>query len=155
MGCRRIVVVDRVKSRLELARELGATDIINTAESNLDEALAAFGGLNRAMDTTGVPSVIESAVRALRIRGMLVLVGASHEQKFSTDILHMISGRVIMGAVEGDSVPTTFIPFLADKFMRGEFPIDRLSAFYAFDQINTAVADGTSGKTIKPILTFQ
>jgi aryl-alcohol dehydrogenase len=154
MGCRRIAVVDRVKSRLELARELGATDIINTAESNLDEALAAFGGLNRAMDTTGVPGVIESAVRALKIRGVLVLVGASHEHKFSTDIMHMISGRVIMGAVEGDSVPATFIPFLADKFMQGEFPIDRLSAFYPFDNINSAVADGTSGKTIKPILTF-
>jgi aryl-alcohol dehydrogenase len=85
---------------------------------------------------------------------MLVLVGASHEQKFSTNILHMISGRVIMGAVEGDSVPSTFIPFLADKFTQGEFPIDRLSAFYSFDDINTAVGDGTSGKTIKPILTF-
>jgi aryl-alcohol dehydrogenase len=85
---------------------------------------------------------------------VLVLVGASHEHNFSTDIMHMISGRVIMGAVEGDSVPATFIPFLADKFMQGEFPIDRLSAFYSFDSINTAVADGTSGKTIKPILTF-
>jgi aryl-alcohol dehydrogenase len=155
MGCRRIVVVDRVKSRLDLARELGATEVIDTSETNLDEALAAFGGLNRAIDTTGVPRVIESAVRALKVRGVLVLVGASHEQKFSTDILHMIPGRVIMGAVEGDSVPATFVPFLADKFMHGEFPIDRLAQFYAFDQINQAVADGTSGKTIKPILEFR
>jgi aryl-alcohol dehydrogenase len=155
MGCRRIVVVDRVKSRLELARELGATETINTAETNLDEALAAFGGLNRAIDTTGVPSVIEAAIRALRVRGALVLVGASHENKFSAEIIPMISGRAIMGAVEGDSVPSTFIPFLAEKFMKGEFPIDRLAGFYPFDQINKAVADGTSGKTIKPILVFQ
>jgi aryl-alcohol dehydrogenase len=155
MGCKRIVVVDRVKSRLELARELGATEIINTAETSLDEALAAFGGLNRAMDTTGVPAVIEAAVRALKVRGALVLVGASAEKKISTEIIHMISGRAIMGAVEGDSVPATFIPFLADKFVNGGFPIDRLTGFYPFSQINTAVADGTSGKTIKPILLFQ
>jgi aryl-alcohol dehydrogenase len=155
MGCRRIIVVDRVKSRLDLARELGATEIVNTSETNLDEALAAFGGLNCAMDTTGVPSVVEAAIRALKIRGTLVLIGASTENKFSAEIMHMISGRSIVGAVEGDSVPATFIPFLAEKFMKGEFPIDRLAAFYSFDQINTAVADGTSGKAIKPILLFQ
>jgi aryl-alcohol dehydrogenase len=155
MGCRRIIVVDRVKSRLELARELGATEIVNTADTNLDQALASFGGLDRAMDTTGVPSVIEAAIRSLKVRGALVLVGASAEHKFSAETIHMISGRTIMGAVEGDSVPSTFIPFLAEKFTKGEFPIDRVSGFYPFEQINQAVVDGTSGKTIKPILVFQ
>lgn len=155
MGCRRIVVVDRVKSRLDLARELGATEVVDTSKTNLDEALTAFGGLNYAMDTTGVPAVIEPAVRALKTRGTLALIGASGEKKFSAEIMHMISGRSIIGAVEGDSVPATFIPFLADKFSKGEFPIDRLAAFYPFEQINQAVADGTSGKSIKPILTFR
>jgi aryl-alcohol dehydrogenase len=128
---------------------------LKSSETNLDEALAAFGGLNCAMDTTGVPSVVEAAIRALKIRGTLALIGASTENKFSAEIMHMISGRAIVGVVEGDSVPATLIPFLAEKFMKGEFPIDRLAAFYSFDQINTAVADGTSGKAIKPILLFQ
>jgi len=155
LGCKRIMMVDRVKSRLDLARELGATEVVNTADANLDQALAAFGGLNFGMDTTGVPVVVEAAIRALKIRGTLALIGASSQSKFSGDIMHMISGRSIIGAVEGDSVPATFIPFLAEKFAKGEFPIDRLTADYPFGQINQAVADGTSGKTIKPILLFE
>lgn len=46
------------------------------------------------------------------------------------------------------------IPFLVDKCLQGQFPIDRLAAFYPLQDINTAVSDGLSGKTIKPILTF-
>jgi aryl-alcohol dehydrogenase len=154
MGCERIVVVDRVKSRLDLARELGATEVVNTAQTNLDEALGAFGGLDIGMDTTGVPAVIEAAVRALKVRGTLALIGASAEKKFSAEIIHMISGRSIIGVVEGDSVPKQFVPFLAEKFVKGAFPIDRLEAFYPFDRINDAVADAASGKAIKPILMF-
>lgn len=153
-GCERIVVVDRVKSRLDLARELGATEVINTTETNLEEALDAVGGVDFALDTTGVPKLIEAMVRKLKVRGVLALVAVGQDRNFTSDIFHMVSGRVIRGAVEGEADPMTFIPFLVDKFMRGQFPIDRLSAFYPLDQINTAVRDGLSGKTIKPILTF-
>src|SRR5690606_8262356 len=43
-GCERIIVVDRVKSRLDLALELGATEVVNTSDTDLEEALAAAGG---------------------------------------------------------------------------------------------------------------
>jgi aryl-alcohol dehydrogenase len=154
LGCERIVAVDRVASRLDLARELGATQTINAGECSLDEALAALDGIDYALDTTGVPAVVEAAIRALKKRGELALLGASPEKSMTTDIMHLIDGRVIRGVVEGDSDPSKFIPFLVGKFMAGEFPVDRLTAFYPFESIDTAVADALSGRTIKPILVF-
>ena len=153
-GCRRIVAVDRVASRLALARELGATEVIDTSRADLDAELTKLGGIDRAIDTTGVPKVIEAAARALNRRGELALVGASNDHAMTLDVLHMVSGRVVRGVTEGDSDPAAFIPYLVERFMAGEFPIDRLTRFYPFAEINTAVADGLSGKSIKPVLEF-
>jgi aryl-alcohol dehydrogenase len=154
MGVERIVSIDRVESRLALACELGATDTINTAEVDLVTALAKIGGLDFAIDTSGVPALIEAAVGALKERGTCVLLGASKENEIKLNILPMISGRVIRGVVNGDCDPADLIPKLVDMYLEGTFPIDKLSAFYSLDQINEAVADSNSGKTIKPILKF-
>ena len=154
MGCKRIVAVDRVKSRLDLARTFGAAEVIDTSATDLDKALAEIGGADFALDTTGIPKVLEAAVRSLKTCGQLALVGASPERFMSTDIMHMISGRVIRGVVEGDANPPVFIPFLVDKFLEGAFPIDKVAALYPFDQINAAVSEALSGKTIKPIVVY-
>jgi aryl-alcohol dehydrogenase len=154
-GCRRIVAVDRVRRRLELARELGATETIDTTEADLGAALAALGGIDRALDTTGVPKVIEAAVNALNPRGELALVGASHDRALSLDVMSMLSGRMIRGVTAGDPNPARLIPYLVDQFVSGAFPIDRLAGFYPFERINEAVKAGLSGETIKPIVEFR
>lgn len=154
LGAGRIIAVDRVESRLALARELGATDTIDTSQQDLATALEAIGGLDQAIDTSGVPALVAAAVGALRERGTCVLLGASKDPLVTLNMLPLISGRVIRGVVNGDCVPADFIPKLVDMYLAGQFPIDKLSAFYALDDINQAVADSNSGKTIKPILRF-
>lgn len=154
MGVRRIVAVDRVAGRLELARSLGATDVIDTSRQDLAAALTELGGVDFAIDTSGVPKLIEAAVGALRPCGTCVLLGASHENEIRLQIMPLISGRVIRGVVNGDCRPEELIPKLVDMYMAGEFPIDRLAGFYSLDEINRAIADTTSGATIKPIIRF-
>lgn len=154
LGVRRIVAVDRVGSRLDLARELGATETIDTSTTELDAALAALGGVDSALDTTGVPKVIEAAIRNLKVCGQLALVGASSERTISAEIMPLISGRVIRGIVEGDAEPQAFIPFLTEQFLAGRFPIDRLTEFFPFERINDAVGAGTSGRVVKPVVEF-
>ncbi len=155
LGVRRIVAIDRVESRLTLARELGATDVIDTSRQDLGEALVALGGVDQAIDTSGVPALIAAAVGALKERGTCILLGASKQSDVTLNILPLISGRVIRGVVNGDCDPAILIPQLVDWYLEGRFPIDRLSAFYPLQDINQAVADSISGKTIKPILTFD
>jgi aryl-alcohol dehydrogenase len=153
-GCRRILMIDRVKARLDLARELAPIETLDTSGTDLDTALSSFGAVELTIDTTGVPRVIEALIRNLKVRGQLILLGASPEKVMTTDILHLISGRSIRGVVEGDSDPAHFIPYLVDRFLEGQFPLDRISQFYPFGQINTAIGDGVGGKTIKPVVEF-
>jgi aryl-alcohol dehydrogenase len=154
LGVKKIIAVDRVASRLALARELGATDTIDTSKQNLVEALAATGGLDFAMDTSGVPKLIEAAVGALKTCGTCVLLGASADSDLHLSILPLISGKSIRGVVNGDCDPQVLIPKLVDMYLEGKFPMDRLAAFYPLSAINEAIADSHSGKTIKPIIRF-
>jgi aryl-alcohol dehydrogenase len=49
-------------------------------------------------------------------------------------------------------VPQLFIPQLIKLYQQGKFPFDRLIKFYKFKDINRAMKDSLSGKTIKPVL---
>ncbi len=152
MNAGKIIAVDRVESRLALARELGASDSINTTDQDLAGELAELGGIDQGVDTSGVPALISTAADALKTRGTLTLLGASKEPQVTLNVLPLISGKVIRGVVNGDCDPVEIIPQLIEMYLDGSFPMDKLAGFYSLEQINEAVADTHSGKTIKPIL---
>jgi aryl-alcohol dehydrogenase len=155
-GATSIIAVDVVPSRLDLARDLGATHVINGRETDAVEEIHRItrGGVDYALDTTGLPALIRQAVDALRQRGTAAILGASRPDA-TLDIAAntlMQSCKTIKGVVEGDSIPDVFVPQLLELYMQGRFPFDRLVQFYDFDQINQAAADAESGATVKPIL---
>ncbi|WP_326565246.1 NAD(P)-dependent alcohol dehydrogenase [Amycolatopsis rhabdoformis] len=142
-----IVVVDRVESRLELARELGATTVATSAD--------ALDGADFAVDTTGNVGVIEQLVAGLAVGGTCALIGAPRAgSRASFDVNRMLPGRSIVGVTLGDGEPETFVPLLAAAHTRGEFPMERFQKTYAFEDINAAAADAESGAVVKPILLF-
>jgi len=155
-GATTIIAVDVVPERLDLARELGATHTVNGREADAVEEIRRItgGGADYALDTTGLPALIQQCVDGLRQRGTAAILGAS-----SPDAViqlpanaFMQSCKTLMGVVEGDSVPDVVVPHLIDLYMQSRFPFDRLVRFYDFDQIDQAAADAASGTAIKPIL---
>lgn len=155
-GATTIIAVDVVPARLDLARELGATHAFNGAEVDAvtEVRRVTGGGADYALDTTGLPALIQQAVEALRQRGSAAILGASRPdaviQLPANDLMQ--SCKTLMGVVEGDSVPDVFVPQLLDLYMQGRFPFDRLVQFYDFDQINQAAADAESGAVVKPVI---
>ncbi|WDL97627.1 NAD(P)-dependent alcohol dehydrogenase [Alicyclobacillus sp. ALC3] len=156
-----IAVIDLNPERLALARELGATHVLNAAEfetgRQVTETLVnqTRGGFDYAIDAVGSPNILESCVASVRMGGTAVLVGGTAlGTKASIDMNTLLFGRTLTGVVEGDSVPEVFIPQLIDLYQRGDFPFDRLIRFYDFEQVNEAVADMEAGLTIKPVLIF-
>ncbi len=151
--CNPIIAVDKVQSRLELANKLGATRVINGSDEDAVQAINADGGVQFAIEATGIPAVITQATQVVRSRGVCGILGVpSPDATITLNIMHTFSGRAVMGIIEGDADPHVFIPWLVDRFMEGELPLDLLSKFYPFDRINDAVADSASGETVKPIL---
>ena len=155
-GCLKIIAVDRNADRLELARELGATDVIDANTVNAQEAIVAMtgGGADYAMDTTAIPAVLRSAVDSTHNMGETAVVGGAQlGTEFSLDMNNMLFGRKLRGVVEGSSTPQVFIPQLIAMQEAGLFPFEKLCTFYDLDQINQAVEDTEkTGKAIKAIL---
>ena len=146
--------VDRLPSRLALARELGTT---HTLESRGAETLAKIrqitGGTDFALETSAVPAVFRLAVDSLRGLGSCILVGSARAgPEVSFEMPWLQGGRVVRGVIPGDGRPRDFIPRLVDLFMAGRMPLDRLITRYEFADINRAAADATSGAAIKPVL---
>lgn len=155
-GATTIIAVDVTPSRLALALELGATHAVNSREVDPVEAIREItgGGVDYTLESSGRPEVLRQAIDCLGTMGTCGIVGApplGTDASFDVNMV-MVPGKRIMGIVEGDVVPQTFIPQLIALFQQGRFPFDRLVQFYDFADINQAVADSESGKTIKPIL---
>jgi aryl-alcohol dehydrogenase len=151
-----IIAVDLVPERLALARELGATHVIDAHNGGVLEAIRAIvpNGLHYTLDTTGNVAVIRTAVDALAPRGTCGIVGATAagvELKLDT-IGFMSTAKTLRGIVEGDSVPDIFIPRLIALYTAGRFPFDRLIRFYKLEELGRAFADSATGVTIKPVV---
>ncbi|GHB83243.1 aryl-alcohol dehydrogenase [Streptomyces umbrinus] len=157
-GCTTIVAVDLNDQRLELAKEVGATHVINGAAGDTVAALRDLTGglgLDFTVETTAVPAVLRQAADALNQGGTCGLIGAAAVgTEVSLDMSSLLFGRTVRGIVEGDSVPQLFIPKLVDLYQQGRFPFDKLIRTYAFEDINDAVEDSEKGTTLKPVLTF-
>lgn len=155
-GAAQLVAVDTNDDRLAFAKTIGATHTFNPLRDDVVAALLALTGygIDYAVDTTGIPAVMRNAVMSLAPRGTCGILGASPMgTELSLDEVHFMSGgRRLVGIVEGSANPDEFIPQLIEMYRRGDFPFDRMVRFYPFDQINAAVHDSETGKTIKPIV---
>ena len=158
--CGTIIVVEPIAARREMAMEMGATHTIDPAA--IDDLAAAIReilpiGVDYALDTSGRLDVLEAIMLALAPQGTLGIVGiAAPGTKLPGEVNQVMTfGHTVMGIIEGDSEPSSFIPELMEHFLAGDLPVDRLLSTYRLDQINEAVADQHLGKCIKPILSFE
>ena len=151
-GCSPIIAVDVVDSRLKLAAELGATHTINANDSDpvsVSREITNGMGAEYAINVSGDVSLSGMALECTGCFGKLVMVGGGVvAPKFQ-------GSRSITRITQGCSIPGIFIPKLIDFYLRGLFPFDKMIRFYDFEDINTAVSDSLSGKTIKPVLLMK
>src|SRR5258708_28020459 len=78
VGATTIVAIDIVPSRLEMAKELGATHVINTKKTNPVEAIRDItgGGGDYALEASGDPRELHQAIEARGSLGTCSIVGA-------------------------------------------------------------------------------
>ncbi len=158
-GCTTIIAADILDSRLEAAREFGATHTIKiTAETKLSEHILTIrkDGVERALDTSGRSENCIAGLESLSTLGMLGFLAVPRsERPIEVQMFNMlIKGQTLRGITEGDSVPEVYIPQLIDLYMAGQFPIDRLITRYNFNDIDQAIEDQAAGKVVKAVFTF-
>lgn len=155
VGCRTIIAVDIRPSRLDFAKQLGATHTLHAGEQSPVAAIRSITriGADYSLECVGEPEVLRQAVDCLCIGGTCGLVGvASPGVGASLEMVHLLYARTVKGIVEGDSNPDIFIPRLIGLHRLGRLPFDRMITTYALEEINQAVEDSENGRVLKAVV---
>jgi S-(hydroxymethyl)glutathione dehydrogenase/alcohol dehydrogenase len=163
-GCRiagadRIIAVDVLPNKLEMAKQFGATDSIDGSDGQavgkIHELLG--GGADYAFEAVGVPALMEAAYAAVRAGGTAVLVGVgSLSQSFSINALMApLSGKTIKGSMYGDANPHADFPRLLGLYERGKLDLDAMvTRTYSIDEATQAFGDMEKGVNARGVIIF-
>ncbi len=152
-----IIAVDLHPKRLALARELGATDIVDASAGHVAEQiteLTAGKGLSGAVETSGNLGSLNAAIGSLGSAAMCVVIGVPRAgETISVDVVNLVArGLRIVGTNQGDAIPRVFIPQLIELYQRGRLPVDKIVTCFDFADINRAAEASLNGSVIKPVL---
>lgn len=146
-----IVGVDLHDNRLELAREMGATHLLNARDCNLrDEIRKIVGsaGVDVIVDNTGIPEMIELAYELTGAKGRVVCVGVPRKgNNISVYSLPLHFGKQITGSHGGETNPSEDIPRYLRMLDAGKLVLDPLLTHeLPLAEINDAIGMMRSGE---------
>jgi S-(hydroxymethyl)glutathione dehydrogenase/alcohol dehydrogenase len=158
-GSHPIVAIDLLDRKLEMAKRLGATHVVNSSrQSDVDgqvRQIVGEDGPDKVIETTGVKSVIELAYELTHADGTCVLVGVPSE-KVTIYTLPLHFHKVLTGSYGGSAVPQTDIPRLVRLNQEGRITFDGIITHeFALDDINIAldiVRSRTAGRVLLNVL---
>jgi S-(hydroxymethyl)glutathione dehydrogenase / alcohol dehydrogenase len=160
-GASRIVAVDVAPAKLQLAQELGATDVV-LASGDAAATIAAVrdvtdGGPDYAVEAIGRVATIEQAVAMLPPGGTAVLVGMTpFGARAAFEVFPFVDGgRRIIGSNYGSSVAAVDFPRYADLYLAGRLPVDRLiDRRIALDDLESAFDRLRRGEGHRQVIVF-
>ena len=144
----RVVAVDVIDEKLELARELGAEFTINAKKEDPVEAIQRLGGVDQAIALAVSPSAFEQAYASLRRGGTLVFVALPADNEVKLPIFEtVLNGITIVGSIVGTrkDLREVFELHAAGKtrVIRETRPLDH---------VNEAIADVEAGRVAARIV---
>jgi Zn-dependent alcohol dehydrogenase len=159
-GAAPIVAVDHVAGKLEAARALGATHVIDAREQDVAarvRALTADRGADHAFVTVGDPAAVTAAVGSLRRGGTAVLVGMPPAGATAPlpigDFVE--NGQRLLGSNVGSTRPGVDIPRLATLYGEGRLRLDELiTGRYPLERIDEAIASMERGEALRNVIVF-
>jgi S-(hydroxymethyl)glutathione dehydrogenase/alcohol dehydrogenase len=157
----RIVAIDRVPAKLDVARSIGATDAL-VAGDDASETAAALrdvtdGGPDFVFEAIGSPTTVELALAALPVGGTAVLVGMTPVgERAAFEVFPFVDGaKRIIGSNYGSAEPQIDFPRYASWALDGRLPIDRMiDRRIGLDDIEDAFAAMRQGRFIRQVIEF-
>jgi S-(hydroxymethyl)mycothiol dehydrogenase len=160
VGARKVIAVDIDARKLELARQFGATDTVDSSQANPVDAvreLTGGFGADVTVEAVGHPDVFKQAFHARDHAGTLVQVGVPNPQmRIDVRMLDFYGrGGSLRPAWYGDCLPTRDFPILIDLYLRGRYDLDRfVSETIALDQVEEAFAKMQRNEVLRSVVVF-
>lgn len=159
-GAARIIAIDLLDDKLELALRLGATETHNAAADGLVRTIlkATGGGVDYAFETAGAVPALELAFAITRTGGTTIAAGLPDRDarmRLPAAVL-MLGERTLKGSFMGSAVPTRDIPAYIELFRQGRLPVDQLmSERIGLEDLNAAFDRLADGASVRQILVFD
>jgi S-(hydroxymethyl)mycothiol dehydrogenase len=157
-GAARIIAVDVDDRKLVRARELGATDVVNSRSSDPVEAIRALTGgfgADVVIEAVGRPETYEQAFYARDLAGTVVLVGVpTPDMRIELPLLDVFGrGGALKSSWYGDCLPSRDFPTLIDLHLAGRLPLDAfVSETIGLDDVEEAFAAMGRGEVLRSVV---
>ena len=159
-GATRIVAVDVDDRKLEWARELGATDVVNSRAGDPVERireLAGGFGADVVIEAVGRPETYRQAFYARDLAGTVVLVGVpTPEMRLDLPLLDVFGrGGALKSSWYGDCLPSRDFPMLIDLHLGGRLPLEKfVSETISLEDVETAFGKMERGEVLRSVVVF-
>jgi S-(hydroxymethyl)glutathione dehydrogenase/alcohol dehydrogenase len=159
-GAAMIVAVDMSDAKLEMAKQFGATHVLNAkSEENIVKALRKLtgGGADYAFECVGYGEVAAQAYGCLRKGGTAVVVGVASQKDNTTVRTASLTfeEKTLTGSYFGSARPREDFPRLLALYRAKRLKLDELiTRTYRIDEAPQAFADLASGKNARGVIVF-
>ncbi len=158
----RIIGIDINESKFEIAKQLGATDVVNPKNFDrpIQEVLVEMtdGGVDYSFECIGNVNVMRAALECCHKGwGESVIIGvAGAGEEISTRPFQLVTGRVWRGSAFGGVRGRSELPGYVDRYLAGEFELDTfITHTMGLDRINEAFDLMHEGKSIRSVILYN
>lgn len=159
-GASRVIAVDLLASKLDLARRFGATETVDASQVDAVEAVRELtdGGVEYAFEAIGLRATAEQAWDMLARGGTATVIGlipAGERVSLPASDLWMAEKR-LQGSSMGSNRFRYDIPRLVDLYLRGRLNLDDLiSARITLDEVNDGFRRLQEGAVARNVIKFE
>jgi S-(hydroxymethyl)mycothiol dehydrogenase len=160
VGARKVIAVDLDQRKLALAKELGATDLVDGSQVNpvsvIRELTGGFGA-DVTVEAVGHPDVLKQAFHARDHAGTMIQCGVPNpKMRIDLGMLDFYGrGGALRPSWYGDCLPTRDFPILIDLYLRGRYDLDRfVSETIAIDEVEEAFAKMGRNEVLRSVVVF-
>ncbi len=157
-GAGTIIAVDIDERKLATAKELGATNTVNSGEVDAVEAIQGLTGGHGAdvvIDAVGRPETWKQAFYARDLAGTVVLVGVpTPTMQLELPLLDVFGrGGSLKSSWYGDCLPSRDFPMLIDLFLQGRLPLDAfVTETIGINDVDAAFAKMHGGDVLRSVV---
>ncbi len=158
-GANKVIAVDRVTSKLELAQALGATHVVDASDGNAVEQvreLTEGHGVHYSFEAVGLKETAEQSFQMLRNGGQATVIGmipvGTMVEVHGVDFLYE---KTLTGSNMGSNQFRTDMPRFVEMYLDGRLMLDEMvSKTISLEQINEGFAEMKTGAVARSVIEF-
>jgi S-(hydroxymethyl)glutathione dehydrogenase / alcohol dehydrogenase len=158
-GAGRIIAVDMLPSKLELARKFGATDLVNASEGDAVAQVVELtgGGVHYSFEAIGLKVTAEQSFRMLRRGGTATVIGMIPPgQMVQLHGVEFLAEKKIQGSLMGSNRFRVDMPRFVDFYLQGRLHLDEMiSRRIKLDEINQGFEALSQGEVARSVIMFE